>query len=321
MLSTSIRNNSLTAIVNGKVKSCDSTHPNWSKILQAVRENNERLVVQLIDVKRSVVNFVSGRLRVVGNEVLYDGNRLHGTIVDRLLEFIRNDLPAQPLVKFLEKLLSNPSKRAVDELYTFLDRKNLPITPTGNFLAYKGLQDNYYSITSGKLTLLKGHADASGHIYNGVGEDVECKRNEVCDDKEIGCSKGIHAGSLEYATSFAGGGKVVIVEINPKDVVSIPTDCECQKLRTCAYKVISNYEAPLSDTFTDAYEEDKNWRDKLGEVELSEGDENLTFDNAEDAYEAGYADGYDSNGEASDNEDYLLGYTDGEEQWEEDRND
>jgi hypothetical protein len=39
----------------------------------------------------------------------------------------------------------------------------------------------------------------------------------------------------------------VLVEIDPADVVSIPTDCNFQKLRTCRYKVVAEYERPLSE--------------------------------------------------------------------------
>jgi hypothetical protein len=39
----------------------------------------------------------------------------------------------------------------------------------------------------------------------------------------------------------------MIVEINPADVVSIPTDCQFQKLRTCKYKVVGEYEIDLTD--------------------------------------------------------------------------
>ena len=34
----------------------------------------------------------------------------------------------------------------------------------------------------------------------------------------------------------------MIVEINPADVVSVPYDCSCQKLRTSKYKVVGHYE-------------------------------------------------------------------------------
>lgn len=184
---------------------------------------------------------------IIVNEqgVFFDGEPIHNAIATRIMDFAMAGLDHMPLCKFLDKLMLNPSRRAINELYNFLEHKNLPITDNGNFLAYKGLNANYYSITSGKAKLIKGRVNSDGNIFNGIGEEIEMQRRDVCDNKDIGCSHGLHAGSLEYASSFARG-KVVIVEINPKDVVSIPTDCSFQKLRTSAYKVVDEYTGALS---------------------------------------------------------------------------
>jgi hypothetical protein len=73
-------------------------------------------------------------------------------------------------------------------------------------------------------------------------------RNKVDDNKENGCSYGFHAGSVDYAKNFMDrDGHLMLVEINPADVVSIPTDCQFQKLRTCKYKVVGEYEIDLND--------------------------------------------------------------------------
>ena len=74
------------------------------------------------------------------------------------------------------------------------------------------------------------------------------QRRKVNDDCGVGCSDGLHCGALEYVESYRAeyaGDRVVIVKVNPKDVVSVPTDCECQKVRTCEYQVIADYEGPL----------------------------------------------------------------------------
>lgn len=179
------------------------------------------------------------------NGVYFNGSPIHNAVASRILEFAQMNLDYKPLCHFLEKLMQNPSRRAVEELYNFLEHKHLPITDNGNFLAYKGLQSDYYSIHAGTQKLIKGKTNSCGQIYNGVGEEIVMERRDVCDDKEVACGVGVHAGSVSYATSFARGA-CVIVEINPKDVVSIPSDCNCQKLRTCAYKVVDEYRQPLS---------------------------------------------------------------------------
>jgi hypothetical protein len=100
----------------------------------------------------------------------------------------------------------------------------------------------------------------SGKFFNGVGEVLEMPRNAVCDDADVGCSYGFHAGSHAYASTFGGGdSRLVIVKINPSDVVSVPKDCDCQKLRTARYEVVKDfdgvYKKPLNTEFN-SYDED-----------------------------------------------------------------
>lgn len=154
--------------------------------------------------------------------------------------------PFKPLVKFLGKLMDNPSRRAVNELYTFLEHKSMPITPEGNFLAYKGVTDDFKDFHTRKFS-------------NKIGDVLEMTRNRVCDDANVGCSHGFHAGSYDYAKSYANnGGNLMVVEIDPADVVSVPTDCSCQKLRTAKYKVVGHYETidapPMDDGYNDSYD-------------------------------------------------------------------
>ena len=67
----------------------------------------------------------------------------------------------------------------------------------------------------------------------------------------------------------------MIVEINPADVVSVPNDCDCQKLRTFKYKVVSLFEKKLEDTLCD------DFSDYEEEEECEENDYN-------EGYEAGF---------------------------------
>jgi hypothetical protein len=163
------------------------------------------------------------------------GDPVHSTLATRVLSFLEHGLDCVHLFKFILKLNLNPSKRAVDELYTFLEHRALPITDNGNFLAYKAVRADYTDKHTGKF-------------LNTVDAVLEMPRNKVDDDKNVGCSYGFHAGTVEYAKDFLGGqGHLMIVEINPADVVSIPTDCQFQKLRTCKYKVVGEYEIDLTD--------------------------------------------------------------------------
>ena len=273
---------SFVAIVNRKQYTADNTHKNWDVALEAIRNGDTVALVNAIDIKNAVANYTVGNIKVVGNNVYYGTIRLGDVIVQRVLDFMNNKLDVIPLLKFLNKLHQNPSARAVNELYNFLQHKNLPITSEGNFRAYKGLLLDYYSITAGKIPLIQGMVNDKGQIYNGIGETIECVRNSVDDNKDNTCSYGLHAGSLSYATDFAKG-KLVIVEINPADVVSIPSDCNGQKLRTCKYVVVEDCAAPLDSVYIETA------------VPISDQTAAQFSGDAEAGYDVGYDDGY--NGE------------------------
>lgn len=239
---------SLTIVIDNTPKTMSADHPSFEEALDALELNDIDLLDSLFDVKNKInKEFVSTKTNTGGVEIcedgtiLYGGEVLHNYVVDKIFEFMDCRLPFQPLVNFLDKLMSNPSKRAVDQLYRFLEHKHLPICEDGDFLAYKSVRSNY----------LDHH---SGQFSNHVGSILQMPRNAVCDDADLGCSYGFHAGSYEYASTFGGNdSRLVIVKINPADVVSVPHDCNCQKLRTSRYEVVKDfdkvYNKPLNTEF------------------------------------------------------------------------
>jgi len=265
---------SLTVVIEGKAHTMNNDHPSWEMAKDALSNENFEELESLFDVSQAVENYLDedADIKVEDGVVYYQGECVHNLVVERILDFMRQKLPHQPLVKFLGKLLENPSRRAINELYSFLEHKNLPLTPEGNFLAYKGVQENFTDRWSGKFD-------------NSVGQVLSMKRNGVCDDANMGCSSGFHAGSYEYAKGYAsGGGHLMVVEIDPADVVSVPFDCDCQKLRTSQYKVVAKYEtidAPAleHDLYDSGYDHDYD------------GDND--YDNDEvDGYDEGWFAGY-----------------------------
>jgi hypothetical protein len=242
---------SLTVVIEGKAHTMNNNHPAWEQAKQALSDEDWDRLGSQFDVESAVQDYLDedAEIEVKDGAVFYKNEAVHNQVVDRILDFMRQNLPYQPLVKFLSKLMNNPSRRAVEELYTFLEHKSMPLTPEGNFLAYKGVNADFTDFYSGKFS-------------NNVGEVLEMRRNGVCDDLNKGCSSGFHAGSYEYAKGYAsGGGNLMVVEIDPSDVVSVPLCSDCQKLRTSKYKVVAHYETidspPLEhDLYDSGYESD-----------------------------------------------------------------
>ena len=92
----------------------------------------------------------------------------------------------------------------------------------------------------------------SGKIDNSPGSNPTMPRSDVDDNINNGCSKGLHVGTLEYADNWAGpDGRVMEVEFNPANMVSVPHDCEYAKLRVTEYKVIKEcFDRKLLDDTT-----------------------------------------------------------------------
>lgn len=240
----------LTAIVNGKSFSITNDNPSFNQVWDALQLNEPDYVVEeLFNTALAIRRWSGNNIDIVDDQLVYKGETIHNTVADRIVELITQGENADGLVKFLENLLANPSKRSIEELYTFLQHQALPITEDGCFLGYKGVTEEYRDVHSGKFN-------------NAPGNTHEMERRQVDDNFQHGCSYGFHVGSLEYATSW--GARTVIVKVNPKDVVSVPQDCNFQKLRTARYEVLCDYQGPLPKALhTDSpYEDvDSRWDD------------------------------------------------------------
>ena len=238
-------NNSITLVFTGpgvtsQVHTINTSHPKWNEVFEAVKTGDETLVLNTLSIKKSVEDFTEGNVEIRDNNVFYRNIKLHGQDVDRLMEFRKEGVPFEPLLRFLERKQANPSNRSLTELYKFLEHRNMPLTPEGKVLGYKGVKADFWSVTGNKNTVvLKGKVDSDGRIFNGVGEEIEMQRNSVCDDATKGCESGLHIGSLKYATGFSQ--TVLIVEFDPADAVSVPLDENCEKLPMCNCTVKAVY--------------------------------------------------------------------------------
>lgn len=226
---------------DGSCKTISARSPHFKGLVDAIKQNkSEAEVKSLFSLAEAVKTFSLGSVTIEGNDVKFKGEVIKNSVADRILKFMSAGLPWQPLAKFLENLMANPSRRAVEYLYNFLEYENLAITEDGHFLAYKAVRNNYLDKHSGKFLNLPGTV-------------LSMERNQVCDDPDLGCSYGFHVGSLEYVRDFAcgygseGGDRILIVKVNPADVVSVPHDCAYQKVRTAKYLVVSEYTGPLPE--------------------------------------------------------------------------
>jgi hypothetical protein len=153
-----VTKNCITAIFDGhSPMSVTSDSPNYNICLENIKSKDWDLLLENLNVENSVKNYVSssGHVKVQNGQVLYMDTLVDNVIVDRILDFMQEGLPFEPLVKFLENLMMNQSFRSRKELYNFLENENLPSTEDGHFLAYKAVRGDYMDIYSGKFYVLE----------------------------------------------------------------------------------------------------------------------------------------------------------------------
>ena len=252
--------NSLTIFVEGKPHTLRKDHANFNVARKAILDGETDRLADLVDVERAVEDFVQGDIEVKDEVVYYKGHRLHGVVVDKLLEMLRAGLKdSAPITNFIARLQANPSANSVAELYTFLGYKNLPTTAEGKVLGYKGVQSDYWSTTGNADTIVvQGKTNERHQILNEVGATIEVARRCVDDNKDNHCSFGLHIGSYDYANEWAGeDGRLLVVEFDPADAVSVPTDCNFQKLRVSKYNVVSDITDTRKELNKPVYEANK----------------------------------------------------------------
>lgn len=218
--------------LDGELKVIPVTHPQYDKILAVLENETDLDAVRplLVSVRQYIADSSDGSITHLNGQLFFEGEPIHLSMVSRILGLNRDGQNVQPLTNFLRNVLENPSRRAQEELYGFMEHNNLPVTPDGYFIAYKMVNADFTDIYTGKMD-------------NRPGATPKMKRADVDADKNRTCSQGLHFAGLEYVRnggygSSHGGNRLVAVKIHPRDVVAIPTDYNNSKGRASQYLVL-----------------------------------------------------------------------------------
>lgn len=243
---------------DGKHSTVASTHPNFDKILDALKDKRFDDLEMLMSVSRSIEKFGMNK---TGSQKVFvrDGKAYHvdshkrerelnGVLIDRIMAALGRpgfEKYGTALIALLDNIKKNPVKDIADELYEWLASGKAPITADGCILAYKKVRDDY-----------KDHY--TGTMDNSPGQIVRVKQDDVNRDRNIECAYGLHFATLGYLDQYAGDrrSKIVIVKVNPRHIFAIPKDYSFQKGRASEYYVVGEYTGTTNneafvDTFVD----------------------------------------------------------------------
>lgn len=219
---------SITVMHNDKEHVVTKEMANYPALKEAIQTEDWEVIPGLLSENKMISMLTHGRITAKDGKVFFDNEEIHSAEATRLNYLLEEgfDKTAHRFIQWMEKIRQNPSYNCREQAYNFLDHDGMPLTETGNIIGYKGVRDDYKDKYSGKFD-------------NSPGQVLEMERSDVDDNPNNGCSSGFHVGSHEYADSWAGSdGRLMEVEYNPKDIVSVPNEHGYGKLRVSKYKVI-----------------------------------------------------------------------------------
>jgi len=231
-----VTDNAINLTIDGKMEVLHKTHENYKEVVALLKNGGDvEKIKDLMNPAKKVKEFGQGYLKVKDGIIIYTGTGkdleivVDSSLISRIETMIDGSFDVKPLILFFENLMLNPSSHSVTGLYSFLEKNELPITDDGCFLAYKKIRYDYMDIKTRTFD-------------NQPGKICEMLRNQVDDDKRNTCSRGLHFASFHYASKEYSSNdiddRLVILKINPADVVAFPDDYNGAKGRCCKYEVL-----------------------------------------------------------------------------------
>lgn len=182
----------------------------------------------------------------IHGEHLPDDSNLHGLILGMALH---EDSSFDSKRNFLDKLMnSHFSIEQVSQICNFMLRGNqsensintFEINEAGNFILYRGAR------VEGSGVVVDYH---TGKVPQIVGAYYEMELKHVDKNPNQTCSHGLHISTEKYARGFIRNDNGILfkVEVDPRDIISVPTDYNFEKIRATKYKILEIVENKRTD--------------------------------------------------------------------------
>jgi len=253
--------NSVTVNLNGETFTALNGTPEFDDVIKCLKARNYAELPNVISKAQAINKYSDGAFTVKEGRLWIKDQMVPTALAQKILEFKSEGLPYEPLIKFAENLLENPSTRSVEQLFSFLEKNRHPITSDGHFIAYKSIRADWKDTHSGTFD-------------NSPGTKVAMPREEVDDNPEQTCSRGLHVANWEYPNQHFTGARLIEVKVNPKDVVAVPVDYNGAKMRVASYVVMSEIKQPRQETLlvADPDEDEDNADDEDADDEDADDD-------------------------------------------------
>lgn len=236
-----ISDKTITIVVNRQVHTVQRSAPNANQLIEELAKGEDAdldLIIALSSVKNYMVLMSQGRVSITDDGVRFMDNLISSYMTERIMRHYQEGVDVSPMLAFMDSVMEHPIPGIQNDIFKWCEKGDMPFTAEGHIIAYKKVRADYCSY----------HASQDGtHLLHTIGCYVEMERSAVDPRRDNTCSTGLHFCSYDYLNQYQGAntGRILILAIDPQDVIAIPTDYNQTKGRACRYKIIG--ELPIED--------------------------------------------------------------------------
>lgn len=222
--------NTITMLINNRFVTVRSSSVNFNLVEQALRDQNYDKARDCMQLATAVPILTEGRVQIMEDRSIYvAGKRApDGLLTERIFAHMDEKVDFLHLVHFLDKASTIGSENSKMDLYNFVAKCKLPIYPDGDIAAYKVVRFDYMDKYNQTV------------CYRPGGPRPTLPRERCTESRDQPCGPGLHACSEGYIKEvFQEGDRLLLVKLNPEEVVSVPEDHNFEKIRLCGMDVIA----------------------------------------------------------------------------------
>ena len=220
---------SLSIYYNDEIVTVTKSDNRYIKLRKACREDDINTIFRLMNLT-ALMETETSAFKLKGNKITLDGDFLPESLSTKIVGLLKSG-DTKTLENFWERLKKNPDENVRENLYKFLSEHGMALTEDGCFIAYKYVNKDFTDSHTGKLDYSPG-------------KTVKLDRSKCNNNPNESCSSGLHVGTWGY--SGQGKSTVLLTKIDPYNVVSVPNDYDCQKMRCCEVTSVKQVTQPYT---------------------------------------------------------------------------
>lgn len=240
-----ISDKTITIVVDRQVHTVQRSAANANALIDELAKGESadlEVIKAMASVKNYIVYLSQGRISLTDAGIQFMGELVNSYMTERIMRHHAEGVDVAPMLAFMDRVMNHPILGIQQDIYKWCEKGDMPFTAEGHIIAYKKVREDYRSY----------HSSPDGtHLHHPIGGYVEMERSAVDPRRDNTCSTGLHFCSYDYLNAYQGAntGRILILSIDPQDVIAIPTDYNQTKGRACRYRIIGELDHDQAQRF------------------------------------------------------------------------